>query len=321
MTEGKTSEAVEIYDEVRKADVPKQKILEATRGAILARKSDGIPLLIEQLRSADKGLFYIGLSTARELPGREVADALAAELARTTPDRAVLLLAAIADRSDAVVPPAVLEVAKSGPKEVRIAAIGVVGRLGDASSLSTLLEIAAETDAELAQSAKTALAGLPGEKINSEIVARLAKAEGKTLPVLIELVGQRRIDATPALVKALDHADAAVRGAALTALGATVGPKDLSVLISQVVSPKNPDDCTGGAKGACARLAFACPTARRAPRSLPRRCRGRRFRQDPTCWKSSARWEGRRLWRRLRPRSRGAIRNFKTPGAGCSASG
>lgn len=65
MNEGKTSEAVEIYDEVRKADVPKQKILEATRGAILARKSDGIPLLIEQLRSADKGLFYIGLSTAR----------------------------------------------------------------------------------------------------------------------------------------------------------------------------------------------------------------------------------------------------------------
>ena len=52
------------------------------------------------------------------------------------------------------------------------------------------------------------------------------QAEGKTLAVLIELVGQRRIDATPALVKALDHPDAAVRSAALTALGATVGAKD-----------------------------------------------------------------------------------------------
>ena len=48
------AEAVEIYDEVRRADVPKQRILEATRGAILARKSDGIPLLVEQLRSPDK---------------------------------------------------------------------------------------------------------------------------------------------------------------------------------------------------------------------------------------------------------------------------
>ena len=44
-----------------------------------------------------------------------------------------------------VVPPAVLEAAKSGPKQVRIAAIGVVGRLGDASSLPTLLEIAADS--------------------------------------------------------------------------------------------------------------------------------------------------------------------------------
>ena len=240
MAEGKTNEAVEIYDEVRRAEVPKQKVLEATRGAILARKSDGIPLLIEQLRSQDKGSFRLGLSTARELAGSEVADALAAELTRATPDRAALLLVAVADRSESV-PPAVLEVAKSGPKEVRIAAIGVVGRLGDASSLPTLLEIASTTDAELAQSAKTALAGLRGENINADIVTRLSKAEGKTLEVLIELVGQRRIDATPALVKAADHPEAAVRSAALTALGATVGAKDLSVLISRVVSPKNPN--------------------------------------------------------------------------------
>ncbi|MBI3839038.1 MAG: PBS lyase [Planctomycetia bacterium] len=242
IAEGKLSEAAEIYDEVRRTDVPRQKILEATRGAILARKSDGIPLLIEQLRSSDHGLFQIGLSTARELAGREVADALATELARTTPQRAALLLYALADRRESVVPPAVVEAAKSGPKEVRIAAIGFVGRLGDASSLSTLLAIATEADAELAQTAKTALAGLPGEKVNTEIVARLPGAEGKTLGVLIELVGQRRIDATVALVKAVDHPDAAIRSAALTALGATVGPKELSVLVSPVVAPKNPGD-------------------------------------------------------------------------------
>ena len=214
MAEGKTDEAVEIYDEVRKADVPKQKVLEATRGAILARKAGGIPLLIEQLKSSDRGFLNIGLSTARELPGREVADALASQLSGTSPERAALLLYALADRNEASVPSAVFEAAKSGPKQVRIAAIDFVGRLGEASSLSTLLEIAAEADAEVAQAAKSALAGLPGEKVNSELAARLPKAEGKTLAVLIELVGQRQIDATPALVKALDHADASISGAA-----------------------------------------------------------------------------------------------------------
>ena len=54
--------------------------------------------------------------------------------------------------------------------------------------------------------------------------------------MLIELIGQRRIDAIPALIKALDHSDRAVRSAALTALGNTVPDKYLSVLIAQVTA-------------------------------------------------------------------------------------
>lgn len=257
MAEGKLDKAVEIYDEVRQAKVPKQRILEATRGAILARKSEGIPLLIEQLRSKDSRFVRIGLTAARELPGNDVADALAAELIRTNPDLAALILYALADRNDSVVPAAVFEAVKSGPKPVRLAAIGVVGRLGDVSSVSSLLEIATDTDSELAQTAKTALAGLPGEKVDKDIAARLPKAQGKTLGVLIELVGQRRIDATDDLVKVVDHPDAATRSAALTALGETVGPKQLSVLVSRVVTPKNPGDSEVAQKAlraACVRM-------------------------------------------------------------------
>ena len=47
--------------------MPKPRILEATRGAILARKGEGIPLLIEQVRSADKALFQIGLARLASL--------------------------------------------------------------------------------------------------------------------------------------------------------------------------------------------------------------------------------------------------------------
>ncbi len=80
--EGNASEAAAIYDEVRQADVPEQRIIEATRGAILARNQEGIPLLIEQLRSPDKKRFQLALSTAREFPGGEVDQALAAEVGR-----------------------------------------------------------------------------------------------------------------------------------------------------------------------------------------------------------------------------------------------
>ena len=85
---GKSADAVALYDEVRKAELPKQRIVEATRGAILARKQDGIPLLVEQLRSKDRKLFEVGLFAAREFPGSEVDQALAAELATADPGRA-----------------------------------------------------------------------------------------------------------------------------------------------------------------------------------------------------------------------------------------
>ena len=125
---------------------------------------------------------------------------------------------------------------------MRLAAIGALGRVGDASCLSTLLEIAVDADADLAQAAKATLADLPGDKVDAQIVALLPQAEGKTFPLLIELVGQRRIDAVPVLVKALDHSDKAVRGAALSALGETVALQKLSVLVAQVVAPKHPED-------------------------------------------------------------------------------
>jgi HEAT repeat protein len=105
-----------------------------------------------------------------------------------------------------------------------------------------LLGIAEENDAELAQAALAALAALPGEAVNSAIVERLSAAQGKLLAVLIDVVGRRRIAAPEALVKAVDHSDPEIRRAALTALGETIGPTELPVLIAQVLQPRNAAD-------------------------------------------------------------------------------
>ena len=256
--DGRLAEAAAIYDEVRTADVPKQRVLEAVRGSILAHKDEGIAILVEQLRSPDNGLFQIALSTAREIQGTKIDEVLAAELGRATPERAPLVIVAMADRKESVVLSAVLKAAGSGPKPVRLAAIAALGRVGDASCLSSLVEIAQQDDAELTQTARAALGELPGEKVNQEIIARLANAQGKTLPLLIEVVGSRRINAMETLLKAVNHSDAAVRSAALTSLGNTIPAKSLSVLISQAVSPKHAEDAAvaqQALKAACVRMA------------------------------------------------------------------
>ncbi|HQU44752.1 MAG TPA: HEAT repeat domain-containing protein, partial [Pirellulales bacterium] len=242
LAEGRDAEAIEIFDEVRKAQVPKQRILEATRGAILARKEKGIALLLESLRSPEKALFQLALTTAREFPGRQIDEALAGELSSLSPDRAALVIQAMADRKETVVLPAVLHAAGSGPKEVRTAAIAALGRVGNASCVSTLLDAAVQSDPDLVQAAKAALADIPGDAIDRDIVARLAQAQGKTYALLIEVVGERRLNAVPELSKALGNSDPAIRAAALRSLGETVGPKDLNLLISEVVAPKHAED-------------------------------------------------------------------------------
>ncbi len=241
-SEGKSADAVAIYDEVRHADVSLQRIIEATRGAILARNQEGIPLLLEQFKSPEKGLFQVALTTAREFPGSAVDKALVTEMTGATPERAALIIQAMADRPQTVILTAVLEAAGKGPKEVRLSAIDALGRVGNVSCLPSLLKTAVESDADLASGSRLTLAEIPGKDVDAQIVALIPQATGKTYPLLLQLVGQRRIDAIPLLLKAVAHADKEVRSAALIALGETVPLKSLSVLISQVVAPKFADD-------------------------------------------------------------------------------
>lgn len=255
--DGLEAEAIALYDLIRKAEVPEQRLLEATRGAILARKQKGIPLLIEQFKSPNKAVFNIALTTAREFPGREVDEALAAEMAKAAPERAALMISAMADRKETVVLPAVLKAAKSGPKPVRIAAINALGQVGDTTCLSTLLDAAVESDADIKSTAKRSLTEIPGEKIDKDIVTRLAKPDPKLYALLVELIGERRIDALPVLLKAVDSTDKSVRSAALISLGNMVPADKLAVLIKQVLAPRNSDDAAQAIqalKTACVRM-------------------------------------------------------------------
>jgi HEAT repeat protein len=255
---GKADEAAKLYDKIRAADVPKQRVIEATRGAILARGAEGIPLLIEQLHSEDKRLMTIGLTTARQLPGSEVTKALVAELDKLPADRQALLIFALADRGDTAALPAMLKAATAGPKAVRIVAVDVLGRVGDVSCVPALLGVGLEADADLSQAAKTAIKGLPGADVDAALVARLSKAEGQTRRLLIELAGQRRIAAaTKTLLEAADDSDGQIRFAALMALGSTVELDDLSVLIERVTNPQKTEDTEAAEqalKVACIRM-------------------------------------------------------------------
>lgn len=239
---GKTDDAIAIYDEVRKSDVAKPRIIEATRGAILARKAEGLPMLVTLLRSPDKSLFNLGLTVAREFPGKDIDQALSAELAQASPSQGALLIAAMADRPATVDAAAIQKAAASSRKPTRTAAIKALAQLGNESAFDTLLAGANDEDAEVAAAAKEALADLPGKKVDAKISELLATATGKSYAMLLDLAGKRRIDATPVFVKALSSNDPVLRRTALVSLGETVDLKGLPILITQATAPKNAEE-------------------------------------------------------------------------------
>jgi len=241
---GESVAARNIYDQVRAADVPMQRIIEATRGTILARGRNGIPLLLEILRSPDKKLFQLALGTVREFPGVEIDSILAFELVRSRPERAALMVQAMADRPDTVVLVAVLNAAVQGPEQVRLSAIDALQRVGDDSCFPALLKIAVEADTDLTRAAADTLAVLPGNSIDTLIVGRLKSAKGQSYPLLLELVGRRGIDSVPDLQDALNHSSHSVRWAALIALGETLPLSRLNILVRQVLDPAHDEDAS-----------------------------------------------------------------------------
>ncbi len=242
LSQGDHARAAKLYDAVRAAEVPHQRVLEATRGAILARGQQGIPLLLEQLHSDQQSDFYMALSTAREFPGQDLDQALAEELEKSTPERAALIVVAMADRPDTVNVPRLLQAANQGPEVVRAAAVAALGRVGDVSCLRSLLDIASKDNRQLADTAKQSLAEIPAAGVNDRVLELLPAAQGAIYPVLLEVVGTRRIEATPLLVQALEQDDPHVRSAALIAMGETITLDQLSLLIEQVAKPVHPKD-------------------------------------------------------------------------------
>ncbi len=243
LAQGKSADAMKLYDTVRTADVPKQRVLEATRGAILARKSAGIPLLLEQLASADRDRFAIGLHTARELPGTDVTAALVKEFQRTSAARQPLLLLALADRNDSTAFPTLLEAARTGSTPTRLVAIGALERSGNLAGLPALLDNAADSDSALAQAALASLARWPGQDADTELLKRLPAASGKSRRVLIDVVSRRGLEkGLPVILASVTDADPGVRSAALQAVGALGGNSEAAELVRLLQQTQSAQD-------------------------------------------------------------------------------
>ena len=171
----KRSEAAIIYDSLYGPGFPVHIRTAAMCGAITARETGGIPLLVKQLRGQDEAMLAAAWRAARELPGVTVTKALASEVGKLPAEKQVLLIQVLGDRGDQAALPAVLEAAKSGAPNVRVAALQVLPRVDDGKSSQAILLrsiTAGQSDAE-SEAALASLGQIGGADTNRKILAAL----------------------------------------------------------------------------------------------------------------------------------------------------
>lgn len=230
--EGKRVQALAHFEAVRGAEVPIALRAAATRGAILARESGGLDLLIEQLHSPELAMGDIALRAARELRGANVTPALVAELDKLEPALQALVLTALVDRGEPGVLGAVEARAATANDEVRIAAIKALGKIGGASSLPILFEAIQSSRGEIAAAALASLGRIPARDTDAIILKQVATAQSGVREKLIGVLGDRRAEsATPELMRLALQNDGETSKAALRALGVVARPDELPQLI------------------------------------------------------------------------------------------
>jgi HEAT repeat protein len=215
-----------------------------------------IELVVKLLADEDKDLRALALEQVRsEAKGERATKQFAAQLPTLPPETQVGLLRALADRADRAARGAVLDRLNSDDEAVRVAAIDAVALLGEPADAERLLKFLAEGSTGERAAARKSLERLPGAPVSAAVAEAMTAAESSRRVVLIEILATRRaFDTTGSLRVAAVDGDAAVRAAAMEALGQLAGPDDISAMVQGVLKASR------GAERAAAEKAvmFAC---------------------------------------------------------------
>lgn len=243
LTKRQFKEALAIFDALRAGKLAPHERVTAWRGAILANKADGVALILEALRGTDVSAFHGALRAIDEMPDPKVTKALEDEVSKLSFDRQAILCKALGRRQRASSLPALLALAKSSTKPVRLVAIGAIGQIGDVAALAPLMELLQGADEDTTVAVLTALASLPEAQVNERILKCLETPATANRHILLTLAGERRIaKALPILSKELTNPDAAIRKAAIKGYGETAGEGELPRVLELLSTTKDAEE-------------------------------------------------------------------------------
>ena len=240
---GDDTNAIAIYDLLLKTAKPHQIRGGALRGAILARKKQGLPLLKKHLLSNDYILFSAAAQTAQELPGQNVTKILTDTLPQLSADNQIIVMQTLGKRGDPLATPPITAIALKADKSARIAAIETLAELSAPSAVPVLVQLLNDSDGDISRTSRTSLSAMPGKEIDTAVIAMLNGKDTKSRMTALELIASRRMTASiPTLLKTTSDTDAKVRASAIRKVGELGTQKQLPALLEILTNCKTQQD-------------------------------------------------------------------------------
>ncbi|MFM1903423.1 MAG: hypothetical protein RLZZ440_1323 [Planctomycetota bacterium] len=228
----------------------------APPSAAARQAGDAVLALVAE---GDADMQAVALERVRDgdsLAGAWFTTEAAARLAGLSPDRQARLLVALADRGDPAALPAVRPLAVAADERVKLAAIALLGRLGEPADVPLLVE-AVSQDGAVAAAARR---GLIEIRASDAVRAAASAAAPATQAVLFDILADRRDRQALPLLAAAADGDPAGRAAAMRALARFGTARELDAMVRSFLQ------ATGGErKAAETAIVAVCTTGSDAP--------------------------------------------------------
>lgn len=203
-----------------------------------------IDMVVELLNDADRDMRALGLQQIREeVPGEAATKRFAALLPGLSPERQAALLEALGDRGDAAARPAVLKMLESGEEAVRAAALKALGPLGSPADVPLLSTQTAGGSKLESEAARESLVRLRGDGVNAAIVSAYGESRPEVQAELLGVLAARNAKETlPTVLESVNHAEPAVRLAALEALRFLADETQTATVVDVLKAAKNDEE-------------------------------------------------------------------------------
>jgi HEAT repeat protein len=256
---GQSAAAASLYDSLLAIDLPLQRKIEATRGAILSQGVDGVSLLLATMQEENPRLRRIALKAVRQLQGDGAIEALTKAMAQVPQAQQPLYLNALGDRQQKQLVPTLTQIVETYGDQgdalaTKLEAIKILSKLGGVDCLETLVSAATSKTSAVANQAMETLASVDDKNLNQAITDRVTKATGAEQRVMLGLIGSRRIPAVKPLLTAVNSSDPETRVAALKAMGSVATLEEIPTLIDRATR----GDASEESKVALSALRSAC---------------------------------------------------------------